>query len=130
MKEQVQEVLQLVRPALQADGGARRNEKGELVKRPFGPWMRSGFKLLARLKGLRGSALDPFGRTEERRTERVPRGEPGKPDGEHQTEADIELPECRHLAAEKKPSGKRQAADNRNLLDAKAIEQKTDHRRK
>jgi indolepyruvate ferredoxin oxidoreductase len=50
---------------------AKRNEKGELVKRPFGPWMRTGFKLLARLKGLRGSALDPFGRTEERRTERA-----------------------------------------------------------
>ena len=27
-------------------------------------------RLLARLKGLRGTALDPFGRTEERRTER------------------------------------------------------------
>jgi len=50
---------------------AKRNEKGELVKRPFGPWMRTGFKLLARLKGLRGTALDPFGRTEERRTERA-----------------------------------------------------------
>jgi indolepyruvate ferredoxin oxidoreductase len=50
---------------------AKRNDKGELVKRPFGPWMRTGFKLLARLKGLRGSALDPFGRTEERKTERA-----------------------------------------------------------
>jgi indolepyruvate ferredoxin oxidoreductase len=50
---------------------AKRNDKGELVKRPYGPWMRTGFKLLARLKGLRGSALDPFGRTEERRTERA-----------------------------------------------------------
>ena len=49
---------------------APRNAQGELVKQPFGPWMRTGFAWLARLKGLRGSALDPFGRTEERRTER------------------------------------------------------------
>jgi indolepyruvate ferredoxin oxidoreductase len=50
---------------------ARRNAKGELVKRPFGPWMRTAFTWLARMKGLRGTALDPFGRTEERRTERA-----------------------------------------------------------
>ena len=36
----------------------------------FGPWMMKVFGLLARLKGLRGTALDPFGRSEERRTER------------------------------------------------------------
>ncbi|HVQ04250.1 MAG TPA: indolepyruvate ferredoxin oxidoreductase family protein, partial [Burkholderiaceae bacterium] len=50
---------------------AKRNDKGELLKRPFGPWMRSAFGLLARMKGLRGTALDVFGRTEERRTERA-----------------------------------------------------------
>ena len=50
---------------------ARRNERGELVKRPFGPWVRTAFTLLARLKGLRGTALDLFGRSEERRTERA-----------------------------------------------------------
>jgi indolepyruvate ferredoxin oxidoreductase len=50
---------------------ARRNAKGELVKQPFGPWMRSAFGVLARLKGLRGTAFDVFGRTEERRTERA-----------------------------------------------------------
>jgi len=50
---------------------ARRNEKGELTKRAYGPWMRSAFGLLAKLKGLRGTALDVFGRTEERRTERA-----------------------------------------------------------
>ncbi len=50
---------------------AKTNEKGELLKRPFGPWMRSAFGVLARLKGLRGTAFDPFGRTEERRTERA-----------------------------------------------------------
>jgi indolepyruvate ferredoxin oxidoreductase len=50
---------------------AKRNDKGELVKRPYGPWMRSAFRLLARLKGLRGGPLDLFGRSEERRTERA-----------------------------------------------------------
>jgi indolepyruvate ferredoxin oxidoreductase len=39
-------------------------------KRAFGPWMMSAFRVLARLKGLRGTAFDVFGRTEERRTER------------------------------------------------------------
>ncbi|WP_341921947.1 indolepyruvate ferredoxin oxidoreductase family protein [Polaromonas sp. YR568] len=49
---------------------AKQNDRGELQKQKFGPWMLTGFKLLARLKGLRGTALDPFGRTEERRMER------------------------------------------------------------
>jgi indolepyruvate ferredoxin oxidoreductase len=50
---------------------AKRNDKGELVKRKFGPATMSLFRLLARLKGLRGTVLDPFGHTEERRTERA-----------------------------------------------------------
>jgi indolepyruvate ferredoxin oxidoreductase len=50
---------------------AKRNEKGELQKRKFGPAMLTGFRLLARLKGLRGTAFDVFGRTGERRTERA-----------------------------------------------------------
>jgi indolepyruvate ferredoxin oxidoreductase len=54
---------------------AKRNERGELVKQRFGPWMRSAFGVLAKLKGLRGTALDPFGRTDERRTERALIGE-------------------------------------------------------
>ncbi len=54
---------------------SKRNEKGELQKRKFGPAMLTGFKLLARMKGLRGTALDIFGRTEERRTERALIGE-------------------------------------------------------
>ena len=49
---------------------ARRNERGELVKRPFGPWVRPLMGVLARMKGLRGTALDLFGRTQERRMER------------------------------------------------------------
>jgi indolepyruvate ferredoxin oxidoreductase len=39
-------------------------------KREFGPWVMTAFKVLAKLRGLRGTALDPFGRTEERRMER------------------------------------------------------------
>ena len=39
-------------------------------KMHFGPWMMSAFKLLAKLKFLRGTALDIFGYSEERRTER------------------------------------------------------------
>ncbi|HEX7436922.1 MAG TPA: DUF6537 domain-containing protein, partial [Caldimonas sp.] len=54
---------------------AKRNEKGELVKQKFGPWMLTGFKVLAKLKGLRGTAFDIFGRTEERKTERALIGE-------------------------------------------------------
>jgi indolepyruvate ferredoxin oxidoreductase len=50
---------------------AKKNEKGELVKQPFGPWVRSSFKVLARLKGLRGTAFDVFGKTHERRMERA-----------------------------------------------------------
>jgi indolepyruvate ferredoxin oxidoreductase len=40
-------------------------------KMKFGPWMLKAFGLLTRFKGLRGTALDPFGYTEERRTERA-----------------------------------------------------------
>lgn len=54
---------------------AKRDEHGRLVKRAYGPWMLSAFRLLAKLKGLRGTAFDPFGRTEERRTERALIGE-------------------------------------------------------
>jgi indolepyruvate ferredoxin oxidoreductase len=39
-------------------------------KMSFGPWMLPVFRLLAKFKGLRGTAFDPFGRTAERRTER------------------------------------------------------------
>jgi indolepyruvate ferredoxin oxidoreductase len=39
-------------------------------KRRFGPWMFPLLKVLAHGKALRGTALDPFGRTEERKLER------------------------------------------------------------
>jgi indolepyruvate ferredoxin oxidoreductase len=50
--------------------GGKRNDKGEGVKQPYGPAMRTVFRWLAPLKSLRGTALDLFGRSEERRTER------------------------------------------------------------
>jgi indolepyruvate ferredoxin oxidoreductase len=54
---------------------AKKNSQGELIKTPFGPWMRTAFGVLAKLKGLRGSALDVFGYSEERKTERALIGE-------------------------------------------------------
>ena len=50
---------------------AKKNAKGELQKSKYGPATVLAFRLLARLKGLRGTPLDLFGRTEERRTERA-----------------------------------------------------------
>ncbi len=50
---------------------AKKNDKGELQKQKFGPWMLTAFKVLAKFKGLRGTALDPFGHTEERKMERA-----------------------------------------------------------
>jgi indolepyruvate ferredoxin oxidoreductase len=49
---------------------SRPGPDGRPAKREFGPWMLGAMKLLARFKGLRGTAFDPFGRTEERRMER------------------------------------------------------------
>src|SRR6185436_1370923 len=43
---------------------------GAPVKRTYGAWMRPVLKVLAKLKGLRGTWLDPFGHTEERQLER------------------------------------------------------------
>jgi indolepyruvate ferredoxin oxidoreductase len=54
---------------------AKRNEKGELQKSKYGPATFAAFRILARLRGVRGTALDIFGRTEERRTERALVGE-------------------------------------------------------
>src|SRR6202043_3693253 len=50
---------------------ARRDKTTGLPRKmSFGPWMLPAFRLLAKLKGLRGTPFDPFGRTLERRTER------------------------------------------------------------
>jgi len=48
---------------------------GRAKKIRFGPWMLTAFGVLARLKFLRGSAFDPFGRSAERRAERALIGE-------------------------------------------------------
>ena len=57
----------MARTKLQA---AKKNAKGELIKREYGPWVFTAFRLLARLRGLRGTMLDVFGYTAERRGER------------------------------------------------------------
>lgn len=50
---------------------AAKDAQGHLVKKSYQPWIRSAFGVLAKLKGLRGTPLDLFGRTAERRTERA-----------------------------------------------------------
>jgi indolepyruvate ferredoxin oxidoreductase len=50
--------------------GERDPETGHLRKREFGPWMLGVFRLLARLRRLRGTRFDIFGRSEERKSER------------------------------------------------------------
>ena len=49
---------------------SRRDAEGRLIKKEYGPWVFTLFRLLAKMKGLRGTAFDIFGRTEERRMER------------------------------------------------------------
>ncbi|SFP66441.1 indolepyruvate ferredoxin oxidoreductase family protein [Tranquillimonas alkanivorans] len=59
-------------PPLLPSGTDRR---GRPRKRRFGGWVRKPMSLLARMKRLRGTAFDPFGRTAERRMEREMIGE-------------------------------------------------------
>ncbi|WP_454752715.1 indolepyruvate ferredoxin oxidoreductase family protein [Cupriavidus necator] len=47
-----------------------KSAQGQPRKKRFGPSTMTVFRLLARMKWLRGTKLDPFGRTEERRAER------------------------------------------------------------
>ncbi|NKI16427.1 indolepyruvate ferredoxin oxidoreductase family protein [Spongiibacter sp. KMU-166] len=49
---------------------SKKDANGHLIKRRFGPWMLPMFKLLAKMKFLRGSVLDVFSHTDERRQER------------------------------------------------------------
>ena len=49
---------------------AEQDTKGHLKKRRYGPWMLRAMRVVAGLKRLRGTAIDPFGRTAERRMER------------------------------------------------------------
>ena len=50
---------------------SKKNAKGQLQKQKFGSWMLTAFKVLAKFKGLRGTALDVFGKTQERQMERA-----------------------------------------------------------
>jgi indolepyruvate ferredoxin oxidoreductase len=59
-------------PPLLAKPDAR---TGEPAKMQFGGWVLNLFGILSKLKGLRGTAFDIFGRTEERRMERALIGE-------------------------------------------------------
>jgi indolepyruvate ferredoxin oxidoreductase len=48
---------------------------GELRKKEYGTWVFTAFKVLSKLRGLRGTAFDIFGYTQERRMERQLIGE-------------------------------------------------------
>jgi indolepyruvate ferredoxin oxidoreductase len=50
-------------------GGAK-DALGRPKKRAFGAWMWPAFRMLAKMKGLRGTAFDIFGRSADRRLER------------------------------------------------------------
>ena len=47
-----------------------KEKDGRPRKRAFGMWMLSVFKILSRMKGLRGTVFDPFGYSAERRNQR------------------------------------------------------------
>ena len=50
---------------------AKKNAQGQLLKKEYGSWMLTAFGLMAKLRGLRGTPLDIFGYTAERRSERA-----------------------------------------------------------
>ena len=63
-------VHHLAPPSLSA-----KDEQGHLRKKAYGSWMHGAMGWLAKMKFLRGTALDPFGKTEERKHERALIGE-------------------------------------------------------
>lgn len=50
---------------------SKKDNDGHLIKRRYGGWVMVAFRVLARLKSLRGTPFDIFGYTEERRMERA-----------------------------------------------------------
>ena len=50
---------------------SKEGPEGRPLKKEYGPSMMRNFRLLAKLKGLRGTPLDPFGYTAERKMERA-----------------------------------------------------------
>jgi indolepyruvate ferredoxin oxidoreductase len=50
---------------------SKTDAEGHLIKKQFGPWMMKAFGMLAKFKGLRGTAFDIFGYTAERKMERA-----------------------------------------------------------
>jgi indolepyruvate ferredoxin oxidoreductase len=54
---------------------SKRDAHGHLIKREFGAWIVTAYRWLAKAKALRGTALDIFGYTAERRDERAAIGE-------------------------------------------------------
>ncbi|ASM72607.1 MULTISPECIES: indolepyruvate ferredoxin oxidoreductase family protein [Roseobacteraceae] len=50
---------------------SKQGSDGRPVKRTFGPWLEKPLRLMARFKGLRGTPLDVFGYTTERKMERA-----------------------------------------------------------
>ena len=102
--------------------------KGRPAKRAFGPWVERLWGPLARMKRLRGTSLDPFGRSAERRMERaliaqyerdmeeVAALAPGNPDA---AVALAELPlQIRGFGPVKAANAKKAAARREELLAA------------
>lgn len=54
---------------------SKKDARGRPFKQAFGPWIQTGFGVLARMKGLRGTPLDVFSYTAERKMERALIGE-------------------------------------------------------
>jgi indolepyruvate ferredoxin oxidoreductase len=49
---------------------SKRDAQGHLIKQAYGPWIATAYKVLAKARRLRGTPLDVFGYTAERRGER------------------------------------------------------------
>jgi indolepyruvate ferredoxin oxidoreductase len=50
---------------------SKKDAHGHLIKKQYGPWVLSAMKVLAKMKFLRGTSFDIFGKTEERKMERT-----------------------------------------------------------